>query len=152
MRFHQRSADRQLDLQIAQLFQAVDMRNNGKLTRKQIKGILQTHGRPANAKNELDSFVSESDINAVMRRMDADGDEELSFSDFFAALLPYFIYGELKEKPTRNQQAQQVVKARQKSVNSKRKTINVVMARAKSASAAQRRKPPSGQPNLWQQN
>ena len=103
VRFHQRSADRQLDLQIAQLFQAVDMRNNGKLTRKQIKGILQTHGRPANAKNELDNFVSESDINAVMRRMDADGDEELSFSDFFAALLPYFIYGELKEKPTRNQ-------------------------------------------------
>ena len=40
VRFHQRNADRQLDLQIAQLFQAVDMRNNGKLTRKQIKGIL----------------------------------------------------------------------------------------------------------------
>jgi hypothetical protein len=31
-----------------------------------------------------------------MRRMDADGDEELSFSDFFAGLLPYFIYGDLR--------------------------------------------------------
>ena len=30
-----------------------------------------------------------------MRRMDADGDEELSFSDFFTSLLPYFIYGDL---------------------------------------------------------
>ena len=33
--------------------------------------------------------------------MDSDGDEELSFSDFFSSLLPYFIYGELKEKPTK---------------------------------------------------
>jgi hypothetical protein len=28
--------------------------------------------------------------------MDADGDDELSFSDFFSGLLPYFIYGDLK--------------------------------------------------------
>ena len=28
--------------------------------------------------------------------MDADGDDELSFSDFFTSLLPYFIYGDLK--------------------------------------------------------
>ena len=88
------------------------MRNNGKLTRKQIKGILQTHGRSANAKSELDSFVPDSDINAIMRRMDSDGDEELSFSDFFSSLLPYFIYGELKEKPTKNQLSQKAMRNR----------------------------------------
>ena len=73
------------------------MRNSGKLTRKQLKGILTTHGRnqasgagPAKA-----TFVCENDINAIMRRMDADGDEEISFSDYFTCLLPYFIYGEL---------------------------------------------------------
>ena len=30
-----------------------------------------------------------------MRRMDFDNDEEVSFSDYFQALLPYFIYGDL---------------------------------------------------------
>lgn len=35
--------DRQLDLQIAQLYQALDMGNNGRLTRRQIKGILVAH-------------------------------------------------------------------------------------------------------------
>ena len=120
------------------------MRNNGKLTRKQIKGILQTHGRAANAKSELDNFIPESDINAIMRRMDSDGDEELSFSDFFTSLLPYFIYGELKEKPSKNQLASSAMRNRQRSVDNSRKRINVVLSRAKSASAAQRRKPPNG--------
>lgn len=64
------------------------MANNGRLSRKQIKGILQTQLNK--------DFISEGDLNAIMRRMDADGDEELSFSDFFACLLPYFIYGDLK--------------------------------------------------------
>lgn len=65
------------------------MQNNGRLTRKQIKGILSTYGQNKD-------FISEGDLNAVMRRVDADGDEELSFSDFFAGLLPYFIYGDLR--------------------------------------------------------
>ena len=79
-----------------------------------------------------------------MRRMDSDGDEELSFSDFFSSLLPYFIYGELKEKPTKNQIIGSAIRKRHKSVNSKRKSINIVLSRNKSVSAAQRRKPPSG--------
>ena len=97
---------------------------------------MQTHGRSGNSKSELDNFVSDSDINAIMRRMDSDGDEELSFSDFFSSLLPYFIYGDLKENPTRNELAGNAMRNRQKSVNNKRKSINVVMSRAKSASAA----------------
>lgn len=40
-----------------------------------------------------------------MRRVDADGDEEVSFSDFFASLLPYFIYGELKTNLMPNEKA-----------------------------------------------
>ena len=42
-------------------------------------------------------YVSDGDINAVMRRMDANGDEEISFSDYFTTLLPYFIYGDLQK-------------------------------------------------------
>ena len=34
----------------------------------------------------------ESDMNAVVRRLDHDGDGEVSFSDFFNRLLPYFVY------------------------------------------------------------
>jgi len=46
--------------------------------------------------NNSKDFIAESDLNAIMRRMDADGDEELSFSDFFSSLLPYFIFGDLR--------------------------------------------------------
>lgn len=79
----------------------MDMRNAGRLTRKQIKGILTTMGRAA-AGTKSGSFVADSDVNAIMRRMDSDGDEELSFSDFFSSLLPYFIYGDLRKNPTLN--------------------------------------------------
>jgi Ca2+-binding EF-hand superfamily protein len=34
----------------------------------------------------------DGDIKAIMRRLDLDRDGEISFSDFFNALLPYFIY------------------------------------------------------------
>ena len=135
VKFHQKNRDKQVDLQIAQLFQAIDMRNNGKLTRRQIKGILETHGKPANAKTELEAFVPDSDINAIMRRMDNDGDEELSFADYFSSLLPYFIYGELREKPTKNAVVTQKIRSRERSVNKTRKTINLSVSRAKSASA-----------------
>jgi hypothetical protein len=39
------------------------------------------------------SIVSDTDVAALLRRMDADNDDELSFADFFRCLLPYFIYG-----------------------------------------------------------
>ena len=49
-------------------------------------------------------MISDSDVGAILRRMDADGDDELSFADFFAGLLPYFIYGELQSvKPPSKQ-------------------------------------------------
>jgi hypothetical protein len=66
------------------------MGNNGRLTRRQIKGILVAH------QNNSKEFIAESDLSAIMRRMDTDGDEELSFSDFFSSLLPYFIFGDLR--------------------------------------------------------
>jgi len=46
------------------------------------------------------TVITDSDINAILRRMDTDGDDELSFSDFFSSLLPYFIYGDLKSEPS----------------------------------------------------
>ena len=69
------------------------------LTPRQLKEFVNKHGRnqtsefkttPAvfNAKQ----FVCDSDINSIMRKMDKDGDGLLSFTDFFATLLPYFIY------------------------------------------------------------
>ena len=94
------------------------MRNCGRLTRKQIKGILTSIGRSqsiAGIKGNQ-NFVSDNDINAIMRRMDADGDEELSFSDFFSSLLPYFIYGDLKNNPTVNQMAGQAIKKRERTI------------------------------------
>jgi len=72
------------------------MRGRGKLTRKQVKGIMSTHGRTQNGPSSSKAtFVCDNDINAIMRRMDADGDEEISFSDYFTTLLPYFIYGDI---------------------------------------------------------
>ena len=59
-----------------------------------------------------------------MRRMDADGDEELSFSDFFSSLLPYFIYGDLKNNPTVNQMAGQAIKKRERTIEGKRQVVN----------------------------
>ena len=69
------------------------------LTPRQLKEFVNKHGRnqtsefkttPAvfNAKQ----FVCDSDINSIMRKMDKDGDGLLSFTDFFATMLPYFIY------------------------------------------------------------
>ena len=39
--------------------------------------------------------LMDADLNAVMRRLDHDGDQEISFADFFNRLLPYFIYSGL---------------------------------------------------------
>ena len=74
-----------LDLQIAEVYQALDMRNSGKLSRKQVKGIMTSIGKPQSISGYKSNigFVADSDINAIMRRMDSDGDEQISFSDFF---------------------------------------------------------------------
>ena len=50
------------------------------------------------------SFVSDSDIHAIIRRMDVDGDEEVSFSDYFTSLLPYFIFNDPQATPTLDKQ------------------------------------------------
>lgn len=69
------------------------MRNVGKLSRTQIRGVLSNFQRPGvngvpssipcttvlAGKNANTHFVAESDLNAIMRRTDADGDEQLSF-------------------------------------------------------------------------
>lgn len=47
-------------------------------------------------------MVPDEDIKALMRRLDNDHDGEVSFSDFFGSLLPYFIYGDLKSLNQRN--------------------------------------------------
>jgi Ca2+-binding EF-hand superfamily protein len=66
----------------------MDGKNEGKISRPQIKGLLVVHGTR--------NMVPDDDIKALMRRLDIDGDGEVAFSDFFTALLPYFIYGNLK--------------------------------------------------------
>ena len=47
-------------------------------------------------------MVPDADIKALCRRLDHDQDGEISFSDFFGALLPYFIYGNLKSLNQKN--------------------------------------------------
>mmetsp|Transcript_19454 Transcript_19454/g.29914 ORF Transcript_19454/g.29914 Transcript_19454/m.29914 type:complete len:161 (-) Transcript_19454:1217-1699(-) len=76
------------DLQIAELFQTMDAKNEGKIHKAQIKGLLMVHGSR--------NMVPDADTKALCRRLDHDQDGEISFSDFFGALLPYFIYGNLK--------------------------------------------------------
>ena len=47
-------------------------------------------------------MVPDDDIKALCRRLDNDHDGEVSFSDYFTALLPYFIYGNLKSLNRKN--------------------------------------------------
>ena len=72
----------------------MDGKNEGKINKAQIKGLLVTHGSR--------NMVPDADIKALCRRLDHDQDGEVSFSDFFGALLPYFIYGDLKGGTKRN--------------------------------------------------
>jgi Ca2+-binding EF-hand superfamily protein len=83
------------------------MRGNGRLTRKQLKGILSTH---------QSQLISDSDIDAIMRRMDSDGDDEISFSDFFSNLLPYLIYGESRPTTSKNEHRVQKVSSENRSL------------------------------------
>ena len=86
---------------------------------------MTTHGRiQAGPNQQKASFVCENDINAIMRRMDADGDEEISFSDYFTSLLPYFIYGDLQKRPTLNQIVGKALRSKVKSQNDKVKSLN----------------------------
>jgi hypothetical protein len=47
-------------------------------------------------------MVPDDDVKALSRRLDNDHDGEVSFSDFFGSLLPYFIYGDLKSLNQKN--------------------------------------------------
>jgi hypothetical protein len=70
-------------------------------------------------------LISDSDIDAIMRRMDSDGDDEISFSDLFTNLLPYLIYGETKQAPTNNELASRSRKHRNNSEN--KSLLNIKM-------------------------
>ena len=78
-----------LDLQLTQLYQCLDMKGTGLLTKKQISVLLRSN-------EEVDN---ESDVKALIRRMDVDNDGAISFADFFTRMLPYFIFAESKTVP-----------------------------------------------------
>ena len=80
----------------------MDGKNEGKINRAQIKGLLVVHGTR--------NMVPDDDIKALIRRLDVDHDGEVSFSDFFTAILPYFIYGNLKLLNDRNPLAKKSTK------------------------------------------
>jgi len=94
-----------------------------------------THGRTQSGPGQKVKFICDGDINAIMRRMDSDGDEEISFSDYFTSMLPYFIYGETKVRPTINNLVSKALKSKAKSSQNTVRKING-QARAASASAA----------------
>lgn len=56
--------------------------------------------------------------------MDSDGDEEISFSDYFTSMLPYFIYGETKMRPTVNNLVSKALSNKVKSNQNTVKKIN----------------------------
>ena len=112
---------------------------------------MVTHGRMQSGPATKANFVCDNDINAIMRRMDADGDEEISFSDYFTTLLPYFIYGDLQKRPTMNQLVGKALRSKTKNKENKVKKLNK-QTRAVSASAGQRRKPSYGHQNFFQKN
>lgn len=66
---------------------------------------------------EHDTLIQESDLEAVMRRVDTDTDDEISFSDFFSSLLPYFIFGELKHEPKPDDPVRQKKQQKQNLLN-----------------------------------
>jgi len=80
----------------------MDGKNEGKINKAQIKGLLVVHGTR--------NMVPDEDIKALMRRLDNDHDGEVSFSDFFNSMLPYFIYGDLKSLNVKNPLAEQRAK------------------------------------------
>ena len=76
-------------------------------------------------------MVPDADIKALCRRLDNDQDGEVSFSDFFGALLPYFIYGNLKSLNQKNPMAIEAGKPmslRKKLLQIKNKSKNAQMS------------------------
>jgi hypothetical protein len=61
-------------------------------------------------KSLIENYVgyeaSEKDTLSIMRRLDIDADNEISFSDFFASMLPYFIFSKPSDKKSRSQSNQ----------------------------------------------
>ena len=72
----------------------MDSKNEGKINKAQVKGLLAQYGQR--------NMVPDADIKALCRRLDHDQDGGISFSDFFGAMLPYFIYGNLKSLNVKN--------------------------------------------------
>ena len=72
----------------------MDGKNEGKVNKGQIKGLLVCNGSR--------DMVPKSDIEALCRRLDHDQDGDVSFADFFTSVLPYFIYGSIKPGGGRN--------------------------------------------------
>ena len=75
----------------------MDAKNEGKIHKGQVKGLMASYGSR--------NMVPNDDIKALCRRLDHDQDGEISFSDFFGAMLPYFIYGNLKSLNQKNPMA-----------------------------------------------
>lgn len=70
-------------------------------------------------------FVSDTDVGAVIRRLDMDGDDEVSFSDYFTAMLPYFIYGDMqKRRNANNARAKTIIGAKVNKARSKSSASN----------------------------
>ena len=65
-----------------------------------------SHGRTQSGPSSSKSvFVSDTDVGAVLRRLDTDCDDEISFADYFTAMLPYFIYGDTGKRSAMNHRA-----------------------------------------------
>ena len=79
-------------------------------------------------------MVPDADIRALCRRLDHDQDGEVSFSDFFGSLLPYFIYGNLKSSSQRNPLAVQASKR-----DTLRNKLNEIQIKTKSPLVTQER-------------
>ena len=77
----------------------------------------------ANQKTQ-NSVVTEADLNSIMRRVDCDGDEMISFQDFFSSLLPYFVYGDFRPEPNAFEQKENENKNLKKKLNKHRKVLN----------------------------
>lgn len=52
---------------------------------------------------------TDSDVKALIRRMDVDHDNAISFADFFTRMLPYFIFGETKSPSKSKSQTRSLV-------------------------------------------
>jgi hypothetical protein len=72
----------------------MDFQNAGRLTKKRLKTLVFNYAGQGTGCELL-----EADLNAIFRRLDHDGDLQISFADFFNRLLPYFIYSGLGITP-----------------------------------------------------